>query len=147
MGAVAAPILAGLGLQWEDMTTWAAFGDALRQAVMNPVIVVSVVVSLWGIINDPTTKGVSDSVLTGFICWLSAWDTTWQVFAGAAIQRHPLASYLGAGGFVVCGNCQQKICSLKRFMFLHREAWGFFIAFMIPCWRGKRQMKEGTKTT
>ena len=32
--------------------------DALRQAVMNPVIVVSVVVSLWGIINDPTTKGL-----------------------------------------------------------------------------------------
>ena len=28
---------------------------------MNPVIVVSVIVSLWGIINDPTTKGLSDS--------------------------------------------------------------------------------------
>ena len=64
--AIAAPILAGLGLQWEDMTTWAAFGDALRQAVMNPVIVVSVVVSLWGIINDPTTKGLSDSTQSMF---------------------------------------------------------------------------------
>lgn len=59
--AIVAPILAGLGLQWEDMTTWAAFGDALVKAVMNPVIVVSVIVSLWGIINDPTTKGLSDS--------------------------------------------------------------------------------------
>ncbi len=59
--AIVAPILAGLGLQWEDMTTWAAFGDALFKAVMNPVIVVSVIVSLWGIINDPTTKGLSDS--------------------------------------------------------------------------------------
>ena len=48
------------------MTTWAAFGDALRQAVMNPVIVVSVVVSLWGIINDPTTKGLSDSTQAMF---------------------------------------------------------------------------------
>ena len=59
--AIVAPILAGLGLQWEDMTTWAAFGVALFIAVMNPVIVVSVIVSLWGIINDPTTKGLSDS--------------------------------------------------------------------------------------
>ncbi len=59
--AIVAPILAGLGLQWEDMTTWATFGDALFKAVMNPVIVVSVIVSLWGIINDPTTKGLSDS--------------------------------------------------------------------------------------
>ena len=32
-----------------------------RKAVMNPVIVVSVIVSLWGVINDPTTKGLSDS--------------------------------------------------------------------------------------
>lgn len=60
--AIVAPILAGLGLQWEDVTTWSAFGDALCKAVANPVIVVSVIVSLWGIINDPTTKGFSDSV-------------------------------------------------------------------------------------
>lgn len=59
--AIVAPILAGLGLQWGDMTTWSAFGDTLCKAVANPVIVVSVIVSLWGIINDPTTKGLSDS--------------------------------------------------------------------------------------
>ncbi len=59
--AIVAPILAGLGLEWTDITTWAAFGDALCRAIANPVIVVSVIVSLWGIINDPTTKGLSDS--------------------------------------------------------------------------------------
>lgn len=59
--AIVAPVLTELGLQWQDMTTWAAFGQALYQAVLNPVIVVSVIVSLWGIINDPTTKGLSDS--------------------------------------------------------------------------------------
>ena len=59
--AIVAPILAGLGLEWADMTTWIAFGDALCRAIANPVIVVSVIVSLWGIINDPTTKGLSDS--------------------------------------------------------------------------------------
>lgn len=61
--AIVTPILTGLGLQWGDMTTWAAFGEALYRAVMNPVIVVSVIVSLWGIINDPTTRGLSDSSL------------------------------------------------------------------------------------
>jgi phi LC3 family holin len=59
--AIVAQILAGLGLQWQDMTTWADFGDALLKAISSPVIVVSVIVSLWGIINDPTTKGFSDS--------------------------------------------------------------------------------------
>ena len=43
------------------MTTWAALGDALLQAVKNPVILVSVLVSVWNAINDPTTKGLSDS--------------------------------------------------------------------------------------
>ena len=61
--AIVTPILTGLGLQSGDMTTWAAFGEALYRAVMNPVIVVSVIVSLWGIINDPTTRGLSDSSL------------------------------------------------------------------------------------
>ena len=59
--AIVLPVVTCLGLRWEDMTTWAAFGQALYQAVLNPVIVVSVIVSLWGIINDPTTKGLSDS--------------------------------------------------------------------------------------
>ena len=59
--AIVTPVLTGLGLQWQDMTTWEAFGQALYQAVLNPVIVVSVIVSLWGIVNDPTTKGLSDS--------------------------------------------------------------------------------------
>lgn len=59
--AIVTPILTGLGLQWQDMTTWTGFGNALYQAVLNPVIVVAVLVSLWGIINDPTTKGMSDS--------------------------------------------------------------------------------------
>ena len=55
------PILVGLGLQWEDMTTWTALGEALRKAVFNPVIVVAVVISLWGVVNDPTTAGMGDS--------------------------------------------------------------------------------------
>lgn len=59
--AIISPILVGLGVQWEDMTSWATLGDALYRAVLNPVIVVSVIVSVWTAITDPTTSGLSDS--------------------------------------------------------------------------------------
>ena len=59
--AILLPILAYLGLSWEDMTSWAALGNVLLSAIQNPVIVVATVVSVWNAITDPTTKGVSDS--------------------------------------------------------------------------------------
>ena len=59
--AIVAPILAYFGLSWNDMTSWAAFGQVFVQAVSNPVVIVSVVVSLWNLVTDPTTKGLSDS--------------------------------------------------------------------------------------
>ena len=61
--ALVSPILVGLGVQWQDMTTWAALWDALRNAVGNPVIVVSVIGSVWACITDPTTRGTMDSKL------------------------------------------------------------------------------------
>ena len=59
--AILFPILAYLGLSWEDMTSWEALGNVLFSAIQNPVIVVATVVSVWNAITDPTTKGVSDS--------------------------------------------------------------------------------------
>lgn len=59
--AILLPILAHLGLNWEDMTTWGALGGVLLDAIKNPVIVVSVLVSVWNAITDPTTSGISDS--------------------------------------------------------------------------------------
>ena len=55
------PMLACLGFHWEDMTSWQAVGNVLLQAVQSPVIVVSVLVSVWNLLNDPTTSGLSDS--------------------------------------------------------------------------------------
>lgn len=55
------PILAYFGLRWEDMTSWAALWNLLTDAVQNPVVIVSVIVSVWNAINDPTTAGLSDS--------------------------------------------------------------------------------------
>jgi len=59
--AVVLPILAYMGLGWEDMTSWAALGSIFLEAVKNPVILVSVAVSVWNAVNDPTTKGWGDS--------------------------------------------------------------------------------------
>lgn len=59
--AIVLPVLAYLGLSWEDMTTWLALGNVLLQAIQNPVIIVSIIVSVWNLLNDPTTKGLSDS--------------------------------------------------------------------------------------
>ena len=59
--AVLLPILAHMGLNWEDMTTWAALGDVLLGALQNPTVVVAVLVSVWNAVNDPTTAGISDS--------------------------------------------------------------------------------------
>ena len=59
--AVISPILVGLGMQWQDMTTWAALGGALYRAVCNPVIVVAVAGSVWAAVNDPTTAGLKAS--------------------------------------------------------------------------------------
>ena len=61
VAAIMLPILAYLGLSWEDMTSWAALGGVFVEAVKNPVIVVSVIVSVWNAVNDPTTKGMADS--------------------------------------------------------------------------------------
>ena len=59
--AAVLPILAQLGLSWEDMDTWAALWAALVAAVKSPVILTAVAVSVWNAVNDPTTKGRSDS--------------------------------------------------------------------------------------
>lgn len=59
--AIVLPILAYLGLSWDDMTSWSALGAIFLEAVKNPVILASVVVSVWNAINDPTTKGLGDS--------------------------------------------------------------------------------------
>lgn len=59
--AVVLPVLAYFGFAWEDMTSWAALGGLFLRAVQNPVVVVSVVMSVFNALTDPTTAGVSDS--------------------------------------------------------------------------------------
>lgn len=60
--SIVAPVLAYLGMSWEEITTWSALWGLLGQAVANPVILVAVICSVWNAINDPTTAGDSDSL-------------------------------------------------------------------------------------
>lgn len=59
--AVIAPVLAYFGLTGADMTTWATVFDTALNAVSNPYVCVLVIVSIWNALQDPTTKGLSDS--------------------------------------------------------------------------------------
>lgn len=59
--AVVMPLIVGMGAEWSDMTTWAALGSTLAAALGNPVVVVTMLTSLWACITDPTTSGTSDS--------------------------------------------------------------------------------------
>lgn len=59
--AIVLPLIAGMGLEWSDMTTWATLGKTLLAALGNPVVVVAMLASVWNAVNDPTTKGLGDS--------------------------------------------------------------------------------------
>lgn len=59
--AVVLPLVVGMGASWEDMTSWATLGSTVAAALGNPVVVVTMLTSLWAAITDPTTSGVSDS--------------------------------------------------------------------------------------
>lgn len=60
--AILTPILAYAGLTASDLTTWSALGQLFIDAIQNPYVIGLVIVSVWNAVNDPTTKGVSDSV-------------------------------------------------------------------------------------
>lgn len=60
--AVVLPLIVGMGAEWSDMTTWAALGSTIAAALGNPVVVVSMLTSVWACVTDPTTSGLSDSV-------------------------------------------------------------------------------------
>lgn len=59
--AIVLPLIVGVGAQWEDMTSWVKLGETIVSGLQNPVVVVSMIVSLWACITDPTTSGTSDS--------------------------------------------------------------------------------------
>ena len=61
--AILTPMLAYAGLTVQDLTSWSAVGNILLNAINNPYVLGLIVVSVWNALNDPTTKGLSDSEL------------------------------------------------------------------------------------
>ncbi len=59
--AIFAPVAVYLGINNEDLTSWGTVLDVLKEAVMNPYLLVTVVMSVANFLIDPTTKGIGDS--------------------------------------------------------------------------------------
>lgn len=59
--AIILPILTYFGVDEKSITTWQIFFDLLGKAISNPYVILMVVISVWNTVNDPTTKGISDS--------------------------------------------------------------------------------------
>ncbi len=59
--SILTPILAYAGITAQDLTTWAKIGELLMLAFSNPYVLAMVLVSVWNTLNDPTTKGITDS--------------------------------------------------------------------------------------
>ena len=59
--AIITPILAYFGLTGADMTSWQTLGTTALNAASNPYVCILVIISVWNAVQDPTTKGVTDS--------------------------------------------------------------------------------------
>ena len=59
--SIIVPILTYMGLELKDLTSWEVLGDVLFQALSNPYVLGLIAVSVFNAVNDPTTKGISDS--------------------------------------------------------------------------------------
>lgn len=59
--SIVAPIGVYFGINAEDLTSWPMVGTLAKQAILNPHVVVTVIVSVATFLIDPTTKGISDS--------------------------------------------------------------------------------------
>lgn len=61
IGALAIPVLAYLGLELNDLTSWDMVLDVLQSFISNPYLVILTVVNALNMTIDPTTKGLTDS--------------------------------------------------------------------------------------
>lgn len=59
--AAALPVGAYFGITAQEVTSWPALWGILCDAARNPYVLALVAASVWNALNDPTTKGLSDS--------------------------------------------------------------------------------------
>ena len=61
IAAILVPVLAYLGLEATDITSWATLGQVAIDFISNPYLIGITIVSVLNIIPDPTTDGIGDS--------------------------------------------------------------------------------------
>lgn len=54
-------ILTAMGISAEMLTSWEAVGQAFSDLINNPYMLGCVIMNLIGVVNDPTTSGLTDS--------------------------------------------------------------------------------------
>lgn len=59
--AIIVTIIGYAGISGAEITTWKKLIDLVVMAISNPYCLTLVAVAVWNAINDPTTKGLSDS--------------------------------------------------------------------------------------
>jgi phi LC3 family holin len=59
--AIGSALLMAMGISPEVLTSWGAVWNAIKGLVSNPYMLICATMAITGVINDPTTKGVSDS--------------------------------------------------------------------------------------
>lgn len=59
--AIGSALLMAMGISPEVLTSWGAVWNAIKELASNPYMLICAVMAITGVINDPTTKGVSDS--------------------------------------------------------------------------------------
>ena len=59
--SVAVPIGAYFGITGKDVTSWSLLGRLLFDAISNPYVLFTVLVSVYNALLDPTTKNIGDS--------------------------------------------------------------------------------------
>lgn len=59
--AVLTPLLAYVGLSFEDLTTWGTLWELVVEAYSNPYLLGLIVISVFNTVTDPTVKGLGDS--------------------------------------------------------------------------------------
>ena len=59
--AVFSTILGYAGISGADVTTWGKVFELICMALSNPYCLFLICAAVWNAINDPTTKGISDS--------------------------------------------------------------------------------------
>ena len=59
--AIITPVLAYMGITFQDLTSWGKLGEVILNALSNPYILGLIIVNAFNALTDPTTKGISDS--------------------------------------------------------------------------------------